>query len=140
MDFNKEKLKNWNSIGRDKNSNLVINSNLESAKTNSNLEYLTKDSTPKLIGIDFKLFKVESSCADSNSKYHYYKNGVQFISLNHFGHLKVKQVHCVLLISPWWKLFHYNIIMYNIRYMLLYDIPYIILSYFNYSNLYFMLL
>jgi len=43
--------------------------------------------------------------------YHHYKNGVQFISLNHYGTLKVKKIHCILVISPWLKLFHYDIIM-----------------------------
>jgi len=32
--------------------------------------------------------------------YHYYKNGVQFINLNHYGTLKVKKIHCTLVISP----------------------------------------
>jgi hypothetical protein len=50
---------------------------------------------------------------------HYYKSGVQFINLNHYGNLKVK--HCILMISPWLKLFHYNIIMQN-RVSLLVDI------------------
>jgi hypothetical protein len=38
---------------------------------------------------------------------HYYKNEVQFTSLNHYGTLKVKYVHYILVISPWLKLFHY---------------------------------
>jgi hypothetical protein len=36
---------------------------------------------------------------------HYYRSGVQFTNLNHYGTLKVKQVHCILLISPWWSYF-----------------------------------
>jgi hypothetical protein len=40
-----------------------------------------------------------------------YKNGVQFTTLNHYGTLKVKQIHFILVISAWLKLFHYNIIM-----------------------------
>jgi hypothetical protein len=31
---------------------------------------------------------------------HYYKSGVQFINLNHDETLKVKQIHCILMISP----------------------------------------
>jgi hypothetical protein len=42
---------------------------------------------------------------------HYYENGVQFTSLNHHGTLKMKWVHSNLVISPWLKLFHYNITM-----------------------------
>jgi hypothetical protein len=37
----------------------IINSKLESVITNFGLEYLTKDSTPKLVGVDFELLKVE---------------------------------------------------------------------------------
>ncbi len=64
--FGKNKLKNQNSTKRDKNSSSTINSNLESIRTNSCLECLMKDSTSESIGVDFKLFKVESSRADSD--------------------------------------------------------------------------
>ncbi len=61
MDFGKAKLKILNSTKRDGNSNSTANSNLELAMTNSDLEYPMKDSTTKLIGVDSRLFKVESS-------------------------------------------------------------------------------
>ncbi len=74
MDFGNNKSKSWISIIRHiftKDvgiSNSTVNSNLELTKTNSSLEYLTKNSTPKSIKVDFKLFMVESSWADSNLK------------------------------------------------------------------------
>jgi hypothetical protein len=42
----------------------MTNSNLEFKRTNSGLEYSTKDYTPKLVGVDYELFKVEFSQAD----------------------------------------------------------------------------
>jgi hypothetical protein len=50
-------LKIWNSIERDENFDLTINSNLESTKINYGLEYLMKDFTIVSIGVDYELFK-----------------------------------------------------------------------------------
>ncbi len=72
MDFGNDKSKSWISIIRHLStkdvgiSNSMVNSNLELTKTNSSLDYLTKNSTPKSIKVDLKLFMLESSWADSN--------------------------------------------------------------------------
>jgi hypothetical protein len=64
--FSKDELKNWNSTKRYKNSSSMINSNLELAMTNSRWEYSIIDSTPESVGVDFELFKVEASRANSS--------------------------------------------------------------------------
>ncbi len=51
------------------NFSLAKHSNLESAKNNSSLEYLTKDSTPKSVGVDFELFDLESTKTDFNMEF-----------------------------------------------------------------------
>jgi hypothetical protein len=48
-----------------RNSGLTINSNLKLTNTNSSLEYLTKKSTLKSIGVDSNIFKVDLSRVDS---------------------------------------------------------------------------
>ncbi len=67
--FGKDESKDWNSIERNKNSNSTINSNLELTKINSSLEYPMKDSTPKLVGVDFEILKVEFSRANFSSEF-----------------------------------------------------------------------
>jgi hypothetical protein len=73
-DFDNDKPKSWISTTRHLSIEIVgnfgstINSNLESSRTNSNLEYLTKYSNSKINGLDFELFMVESSLTSFDFK------------------------------------------------------------------------
>jgi hypothetical protein len=92
MDFGKAKLKILNSTKRDGNSNSTIHSNLELAMTNSDLEYPMKDSATKSIGVDSRLFKVESSQANSSSKSTHQDSIPKFVGAN-FG-IEVIMINC----------------------------------------------
>jgi hypothetical protein len=67
VDFNKNPPKNWNSTERHLfnktigNFDSIINSNLESAKNNFGVEYPIEDSTLESVGVDSKLFNLESA-------------------------------------------------------------------------------
>jgi len=63
--------------------------------TNSDLEYPMKNSTTKSVGVDFELFKMESSRVDSGSESTHQDSIPKFVRVN-FG-IKVIMISCVFI-------------------------------------------
>jgi hypothetical protein len=103
LNFDKNQPKSWNSTKRHLfdnaigNFGLVTNSNLESTRNNSDLEYSTKYSTRESIEVDFEFFGLELVWTNFDMQSIKENSITQLLVLDFVEYVGVIMIGCVFI-------------------------------------------